>query len=313
MLTALQEILEGSRAPAPEAEEILSFPDYLDLVKSEPWVTRNTFQLMHDMLLSSGVERTIVPGKPIKHRYGFFEDESLVGLYVVFGQQKAKENLVEKIDNASRGLEASKRLWILLGPPGAAKSRSMDGIKTALNVYSSSEEGKTFTLLLPTVDERLKEKALFEENGIYYLQAPIFERPLQIIPQKLRAQFISKLNDLVDGDKLEGFFERHPHYDGNFRITVDGLISPFADHVLHDFRKTKGLDFSGMLPFVKVKRMIYDARTKSGIGSYTPRDEKSQEAGSLVGNIDYSLLPRFGSESHPLVHDYKGELCAGAN
>jgi len=36
-------------------------------------------------------------------------------------------------------------------------------------------------------------------------------------------------------------------------------------------------------------------------------------AGSLVGNIDYSLLPLFGSESHPLVHDYKGELCAGAN
>ncbi len=59
--------------------------------------------------------------------------------------------------------------------------------------------------------------------------------------------------------------------------------------------------------------MVFDARTKSGIGSYTPRDEKSQEAGSLVGNIDYSLLPKFGSESHPLVHDYKGELCAGAS
>ncbi|MBF0199168.1 MAG: hypothetical protein HQL32_15745, partial [Planctomycetes bacterium] len=63
----------------------------------------------------------------------------------------------------------------------------------------------------------------------------------------------------------------------------------------------------------KVQRLVYDANRKVGIGSYTPRDEKSQEAGSLVGNIDYSLLPRFGSESHPLVHDYKGELCAGAN
>ncbi|GMR21768.1 MAG: serine protein kinase [Acidobacteriota bacterium] len=312
MLTALKDILKGSGAPAPE-EEVHSFPEYLELVKKEPWITRNTFQLLHDMLLSSGVERTIVPGKPIKHRYGFFEDEALVAMYVVFGQQKAKANLVEKIDNASRGLEASKRLWILLGPPGAAKSRSMDGIKTALNVYSSSEEGKTFTLLLPTVDDRLKEKALFEEDGIYYLQAPLFERPLQIIPQNLRPQFMAKLNELTEGDKLKGFFERHPHYDGHYRITVDGLISPFADHVLHEFMKAKSLDFAGMLPFVKVKRMIYDARTKTGIGSYTPRDEKSQEAGSLVGNIDYSLLPRFGSESHPLVHDYKGELCAGAN
>ena len=159
MLRALTEILESSAYRARE-DEYLTFPEYLDLVKREPWTTRNTFQLLHDMLLSSGVERTIVPGKPIRHRYAFFEDARQVGMYVVFGQQKAKENLLEKIDNASRGLEASKRLWILLGPPGAAKSRSMDGIKTALNHYSRSEEGRTYTLLLPTVDERLKEKAL---------------------------------------------------------------------------------------------------------------------------------------------------------
>jgi serine protein kinase len=312
MLRALTEILESSTFRGKE-DDFLSFPEYLDLVKREPWTTRNTFQLLHDMLLSSGVERTIVPGKPLKHRYAFFEDDSLVEMYVVFGQQKAKENLIEKIDNASRGLEASKRLWILLGPPGAAKSRSMDGIKTALNHYSRSDEGRTYTLLLPTVDERLKEKALFEEKGIYYLQAPIFERPLQVIPPALRPAFVEKLSELVERDAVQDFVKRHPHYDGEFRIQVDGLISPYSDFVLKEFMAAKGLDFAKLLPYLKVKRMIYDARTKTGIGSYTPRDEKSQEAGSLVGNLDYSLLPRFGSESHPLVHDYKGELCAGAN
>lgn len=312
MLQALKDVLENSVVQRPE-EEVLTFPDYLELVKKEPWVTRNTFQLLHDMLLSSGVEHTIVPGKPIKHRYAFFEDEVLTGPYVVFGQQKAKENLVEKIDNASRGLEASKRLWILLGPPGAAKSRSMDGIKTALNVYSRSQEGKTFTLLLPTVDDRLKEKALFQQEGIYYLQSPIFEHPLQVVPTTLRADFIARLNELVEPDSVADFLDRHPHYDNEFGVQIDGLISPFSDHVLNDFMRAKDLEFAELLPYLKVKRMIYDARTKTGVGSYTPRDEKSQEAGSLVGNIDYSLLPRFGSESHPLVHDYKGELCAGAN
>jgi serine protein kinase len=312
MLTELKDILESESSRLPD-DEILAFPDYLDLVKKEPWITRNTFQMLHDMLLRGGVERTIVIGKPIKHRYAFFEDESLVGDFVVFGQQKAKENLVEKIDNASRGLEASKRLWILLGPPGAAKSRSMDGIKTALNVYSRTDDGKTYTLLLPTVDERLKEKAVLEDDGIYYLQSPIFERPLQVIPKKLRAAFIGKLNGLVEPGRVGDFLERHPHYDGEFRIDVDGLISPYADFVLAEFMKAKRIEFPDLLPYLKVKRLVYDARTKTGIGSYTPRDEKSQEAGSLVGNIDYSLLPRFGSESHPLVHDYKGELCCGAN
>ena len=42
MLTALKKILESSGGPAPE-EEILSFSDYLELVKTEPWITRNTF------------------------------------------------------------------------------------------------------------------------------------------------------------------------------------------------------------------------------------------------------------------------------
>ncbi len=313
MLNDLQEVLESSVAQGLE-EEILSFPEYLEVVEREPWVTRNTFQLLHDMMLASGVEFSVIPGKPIKHRYAFFEDKKLVGPYAVFGQQKAKENIVEKISNASRGLEASKRLWILLGPPGAAKSRSMDGIKLALNAYSRSSEGKTYTLLLPTVDERLREKALFTEDGIHYLQGPIFERPLQVVPSTLRPAFAAKLNELVRAEENMGdFFERHPHYDGHFRIEIDGLISPYSDYVLKDFMRAKGFNFGEALPYLKARRLIYDARTKTGIGSYTPRDEKSQEAGSLVGNLDYSLLPRFGSESHPLVHDYKGELCAGAN
>lgn len=312
MNTKLGTILKKAGGVSQE-REVITFEAYLGLLKEEPWITRNTFQLIHDMILSEGVEHAIVAGKPIKHRYGFFESENLVAPYIVFGQQKAKENLVEKIHNASRGLEASKRLWILLGPPGSAKSRSMDGLKTSLNRYSNSDAGKTYTLLLPTLDERLKDRALFEEDGVYYLQSPIFERPLQVIPPSIRPEFENELNALASKKQMQAFLKKHPHYDNEFQIEIDGLISPFSRHVLDEFMKAKGLDLEGLIPYLRVKRMIFDARTKSGIGSYTPRDEKSQEAGSLVGNIDYSLLPRFGSESHPLIHDYKGELCAGAN
>lgn len=294
-------------------DEVLTFKQYLDLVKSEPWITRRSSQLLHDMLLSSGVEYSIIPGKPIKHNYKFFTDDKYVGEYVVFGQQRAKENLVEKIDNASRGAEASKRLWILLGPPGSAKSRSMDAVKRALNQYSRTEDGKTYTLLLPTVDERLKEKALFEENGIMYIQSPIYERPLQVISPEIREEFLKELNSHVKPDAKKDFLDRHHHYDNNFIISIDGLMSPYSNYIINDFIKAKKITFPELLDHLKVKRMIFDAKSKNGIGSYTPRDEKSQEAGSLVGNLDYSLLPRFGSESHPLVHDYKGELCSGAN
>jgi serine protein kinase len=312
MESALAQVLD--EAPAIRADdEVLSFDDYLQLVRSEPWVTRNSMQLLHDMMLQSGVEHAIVSGKPVKHRYRFFESSELVGGYEVFGQQRAKENLVEKIDNASRGAEASKRLWILLGPPGSAKSRSMDAIKHALHVYSLSDIGKTYTLLLPTVDERLQDQALFEENGVFYLQSPLFARPLQAVPEDMRPHFAAELNGMVNKSASAEFLARHPHYDGDFTIAIGGGLSPYSMRVLEDFIRARTLSLRELFGHLKVKRLVYDARTKTGIGSYTPRDEKSQEAGSLVGNIDYSLLPRFGSESHPLVHDYKGELCAGAN
>ncbi len=314
--TIVDDSLEKLFAEEPEiqgSETILSFNDYLDLVRREPWVTRDSPQILHDMLLSRGVQHSIVPGKPVVHKYLFFEDESLIGKYVVFGQQKAKENLVEKIDNASRGAEASKRLWILLGPPGSAKSRSMDAIKTSLNRYSKSEEGKTFTLLLPTVDERLKDRAVLSEGDVFYIQAPLFERPLQVVPDDLREPFAAQLTRQIDRKAIGDFLEKHPHYDNSFSIRINGRISPYAQYVLEQFMKDRDLSFREMLQYLRVRRMVFDAQTKTGIGSYTPRDEKSQEAGSLVGNIDYSLLPRFGSESHPLVHDYQGELCAGAN
>ncbi len=313
MKKILKELLHKSTNDDQVTEEVLSFDEYLKVIGQEPWITRDSTQLMHDMVLSRGLERAMVPGKPVRHTYKFFQDSELVGGSVVFGQQKAKENLIEKIHNASRGLESSKRLWILLGPPGSAKSRSMDGIKTALNTYSKSEDGKTFYLLLPTLDERLKEKALFQDGEIYYLAAPLFEQPLQVIPPSIRDQFARELTGGVNKNNVTKWLEKHPHYDNEFKIKIVGRLSPYSDSVLSDFMKAKNLQFPDLIPYLKVKRMIYDAHSKNGIGSYTPRDEKSQEAGSLVGNIDYSLLPRFGSESHPLVHDYKGELCAGAN
>ena len=293
--------------------EVMSFEKYLEIVYDQPWITRNMFQILYDMIIAGGVEHTIVAGKPPIHKYNFFEDENSVTNFVVFGQQQAKENLVERIYNASRGNEASKRLWILLGPPGSAKSRSMEAIKTSLNLYSKSEEGKAYTLLLPTLNKKLESKALFVENGIYYIQSPCFERPLQIIPISLRENFLKEVNRLINSKAIESFLNNHPHYDNKYEVDIDGLISPASEFIISEFMRDKNINFSEMLSYVKVKRMIFDAKTKTGIGSYTPRDEKSQEAGSLVGNIDYTLLPRFGSESHPLVHDYKGELCAGAN
>jgi serine protein kinase len=307
------DILEGKLNKSAEMNEVLSFTEYLDMVKEQPWITRNVQQLVHDMIQRSGCDYKIIYGAPLKQKWKFFTDTSAVGNNIVYGQTKAKENMLANLSNSAKGLEASKRLWILLGPPGSAKSRTMEAIKNSLKVYSQSEEGKTYTVLLPSVDDRLKDKAEFEVDGIYYIQSPCFEKPLQIIPMEYRKEIFAKMNETSNKDAIADFCENYPHYDGTYIVNETGKASPYVKEVIKDFQKAMDLDYKEALKYVKVKRMVYDAETKTGIGSYTPRDEKSQEAGSLVGNVDYSLLPRFGSESHPLVHDYQGELCAGAN
>ena len=50
-------------------------------------------------------------------------------------------------------------------------SLAQDGIKGAFNVYSRSAEGRTYTLLLPTVDDRLKEKALSRKTAFIICKA----------------------------------------------------------------------------------------------------------------------------------------------
>ena len=204
----MKSLLESHTDLTPENSS-MPFYEYIELVKKEPWVTRNPFQLLLDVIMSSGVDRKIIPGKSIQHNYHFFEDKKRVGDFQVFGQQQAKMNVIEKVDNASRGGEAAKRLWILLGPPGSAKSRSMNAIKHALNRYSKSDEGKVFTALLPTIDERLFDKSVLSEEMtvnrkkvvVHYVQAPCFERPLQLVPEDMRTEFFKELNKSVEDRK----------------------------------------------------------------------------------------------------------------
>ncbi len=50
-----------------------SFADYLDIVRSDPKVTRTAYQRVYDMILSHGTEEVIV-NKEKTVRYKFFED-----------------------------------------------------------------------------------------------------------------------------------------------------------------------------------------------------------------------------------------------
>jgi serine protein kinase len=149
--------------------------DYLELVKSDPTITKMSHARIYDMIISQGT-RTITDtddqrtkrlynDEPIKV-YNFFADE-------FFGIERTIAQLVRYFHSASLKGEESRQVLYLMGPVGSGKSslveRVQRGLEQAAPVYSI--EG-----------------------------CPMHEEPLHLIPRHLRREFEKMLGVHIEGD-----------------------------------------------------------------------------------------------------------------
>src|SRR4051812_44382901 len=121
-----------------------SFFDYLDIVKKNPQVTRNAFQRMYDMVLSWGTSNYVEYKKNII-RYKFFEDPIDNGKDAVYGLDVPVMKLVHFFKSAAFGYGTEKRVLLLHGPVGSAKSTIARLLKKGIERYSRTEEGAMYT------------------------------------------------------------------------------------------------------------------------------------------------------------------------
>ena len=98
-----------------------TFEEYLDLVRTDPRVTRNAFKRVYDMILSYGTE-TYEEYRERKTRYRFFSDPDDDGRDAVFGLDASLNLLVNAFKSAARGYGIEKRVLLLHGPVGSSKS-----------------------------------------------------------------------------------------------------------------------------------------------------------------------------------------------
>src|SRR5574340_1222497 len=54
--------------------------------------------------------------------------------------------------------------------------------------------------------------------------------------------------------------------------------------------------------------MVFSEKHRTGIGTFTPSDPKSQDISELVGGIDLSTIGEVGGESDPRAYRFDGEL-----
>jgi serine protein kinase len=264
-----------------------SFEDYLQVVRERPQVTRNAFQRVYDMVISYGTEEYIDNKKKLI-RYNFFRDEADGGKDAVFGLDIPLMRLMNVLKAAAEGYGPERRVVLLHGPVGSAKSTIARLLKKGLERYSQSVEGALYTFSWTN----LAETGLASGNADSFSSA-MHEEPLRLIPPEWRERAIEKLG--LSNDK--------------FQVRVEGEMDPASRFIFKGLLQRYQGDWSKMVSnHVLVKRLLLSEKDRVGIGTFQPKDEKNQDSTELTGDINYRKIAEYGSDSDPRAFNFDGEF-----
>ncbi|WP_096201626.1 PrkA family serine protein kinase [Bacillus sp. FJAT-45350] len=195
-----------------------------------------------------------------------------------------KDAGVEEVDGVKRynffseeiyGLEESIEKLVEEYFHSAAKR--LDVRKRILLLMGPVSGGKS--TLVTMLKRGLEKYSRTDEGAVYAIEGcPMHEDPLHLIPQHLRAEFYEE-----------------------YGIKIEGNLSP-----LNMMRLEK--EYGGRIEDVMVERIFFSEDRRTGIGTFSPSDPKSQDIADLTGSIDFSTIAEFGSESDPRAYRFDGEL-----
>lgn len=266
-----------------------SFDEYLNVVKNNPKITRNAFQRMYDMIMEKG-KTDYVDTKKQVIRYHFFNDEENNGKDAVFGLDVPIMKLMNVLRSAALGYGTEKRVILLHGPVGSAKSTICRLLKQGVEKYSKTDNGALYTF--DWVDPNGENEWLFGKSNRTFA-SPMHEEPLLLIPHELRPKFLEELNR---------------GYKGDFRINLEGELSPPSRYIFTQLMNRYEGDLTKVLGHVRVRRLILSEADRIGIGTFQPKDEKNQDSTELTGDINYRKIAEYGSDSDPRAFNFDGEF-----
>ena len=263
-----------------------SFEDYLDIVRSSPEVCRTAFQRAYDMILSHGTEDYIDNRKKIV-RYKFFADEMNDGHDAIFGLDIPIVRLVNVLRAASEEYGTEKRIILLHGPVGSAKSTIARLLKRGVEEYSRTPEGRLYAF-----EWHLPAELQHIAGGQATFPCPMHEEPLRLVPQEWR----------------EKAFKNLGIWDNKFVPRVRGDLDPACRLVFRELMSHYKGDWSKVMQHIRVKRLLLSEQDRIGIGTFQPKDEKNQDSTELTGDINYRKIAIYGSDSDPRAFNFDGEF-----
>ncbi|QEL15217.1 PrkA family serine protein kinase [Limnoglobus roseus] len=260
-----------------------SFADYLDIVMKTPGVTRSAFQRLYDMILSHGTE-DVYENKEKQTRFKFFTEFASNHGDGIYGLDRRLNQLVNTFKSAALGYGTERRVILLHGPVGSAKSTIARLLKRGLEEYSRSDAGQLYSFSWMNPDRTT------------WAKDPMHGDPLQLIPEEHRPKVIAMLNET----RPKGY-----QYD----VTIKGDLSPYSRYEFKARLPKYNGDWTKMLAEeVKVYRLTLSEKDRIGIGTFQPKDEKNQDSTELTGDINYRKIAEYGSDSDPRAFNFDGEL-----
>ncbi|MEE9218650.1 MAG: serine protein kinase [Acidobacteriota bacterium] len=265
-----------------------SFEEYLDIVQKHPEVSRSAFQRIYDMILSKGTTEYLEHKKKITH-YNFFDDPSRGGRDAVYGLDLPLMKMVNIFKAAANRYGTEKRVLLLHGPVGSAKSTIVRLLKKGLEEYSRTPEGAlyTFRWILEGSSGR-KTPSDIEE-----IPCPMHEEPLHLIPQEARGKVLDMLNHSLPPER---------------RIVVEGDLCPACRQYFKELNLRYTGEWLKIIQHVRVQRLTLSEKDRIGVGTFQPKDEKNQDSTELTGDINYRKIAEYGSDSDPRAFNFDGEF-----
>jgi serine protein kinase len=180
-----QSLADAAKHGRAAEAEVITLNQYVDRVAERPTIAASAHQRIYDMIKAGGSTDGLHVGET---SYGFFREE-------LFGLDAPLDRLVRNFETASQGHETRRRILLLWGPPGGAKSSVATMLKRGLEAWTRSDAGAVYAL-----------------KG-----CPMHEEPLHLIPETLRAQAREHTQVAVDGRLCPVCSWRLQHeFDGDF-------------------------------------------------------------------------------------------------
>ena len=254
-----------------------TFADYLVMVQKDPTIARNAYQRLFDLIVDYGYTEYAEYKKNIR-RYTFFDDPFDGGADAVFGIDVQLMKLVRILHAAALGYGPERRVILLHGPVGSAKSTIARLFKKGLEAYSRTEKGALYTYSWKTDDGEVP--------------CPMHEDPINLLPEAVRPEMAARLNVNADG----------------YELKLDGELCPVCRFMWRQTMREVNGDFVKLQERIVVHRMVLSERDRVGIGTFQPKDEKNQDSTELTGDINYRLIAEYGSDSDPRAFNFDGEF-----